>query len=89
MACKAVKKAVAKAKAEAYRALYEHLDTKEGEKEAYRLAKQRDKASKDVQQVRNIRDEDGNVLSSEEDILDRWKGYFEKLMNECTCSFSR
>ena len=82
MACKATKRAVAKAKAEAYRTLYEHLDTKEGEKDAYRLAKQRDKASKDVQEVRNIRDEDGNVLTSEEDILDRWKGYFERLMNE-------
>ena len=81
-ACRATKKAVAKAKAEAYDSLYEHLDTKEGEKEAYRLAKQRDKASQDVQHVRNIRDEDGNLLTSEEDILDRWKGYFEKLMNE-------
>ena len=82
MACKAAKKAVAKAKAEAYRALYERLETKEGEKEAYRLAKQRDKASKDVQQVRNIKDEAGNLLTCEDDILDRWKGYFEKLMNE-------
>jgi len=82
MACKVTKKAVAKAKADAYKSLYEHLDTKEGEKEAYRLAKQRDQESKDVQQVRNIRDEGGNLLTSEEDILGRWKGYFEKLMNE-------
>ena len=81
-ACRAAKKAVAKAKAKAYDSLYEHLDTKEGEKEAYRLAKQRDKASQDVQHVRNIRDEDGNLLTADEAILDRWKGYFGKLMNE-------
>ena len=82
VACKAAKKAVAKAREEAYRALYEHLDTKQGEKDVYKLAKQKDKESKDVQQVRNIKDEDGRVLTSEEEILDRWKGYFEKLLNE-------
>ena len=80
--CRAAKKAVAKAKAEAYKELYEHLETKEGEKEAYRLAKQKDKASRDVQQVRIIKDEKGDVLTNEEDILERWRGYFEKLMNE-------
>ena len=82
IACRTAKKAVARAKAEAYNSLYEHLNTKEGEKEAYRIAKQRDKASQDVQHVRNIRDADDNLLTSEEDILDRWKGYFERLMNE-------
>ena len=81
-ACRAAKKAVAKAKAESYKELYEHLETKEGEKEAYRLAKQKDKASKDVQQVRIIKDGKGEVLTNEEDILERWRGYFERLMNE-------
>ena len=81
-ACRAAKKAVAKAKAEAYKELYEHLETKEGEKQAYRLAKQKDKASKDVQQVRIIKDGKGDILTSEEDILERWRGYFENLMNE-------
>ena len=46
------KKAVAMAKRRAYDNLYARLETKEGEKELYRLAKQRDRAGKDVQHVR-------------------------------------
>ena len=56
--------------------------TKEGEKELYRLARQRDIAGKDVQHVRLIKDENGNVMVNSEVVLKRWKEYFEKLMNE-------
>ena len=45
------KKAVAMAKGRAYDNLYERLETKEGEKELYRLARQRDTARKDVQRA--------------------------------------
>ena len=65
------KKKVTKAKEKAYEELYEKSNSKEGEKDLYRLAKQRDKASKDVQQVGLIKDSDGNVLTSEDDILRR------------------
>ena len=75
------KREVAKAKAEAYDELYDRLDTEEGEKDLYRLARQRDRAGKDVQHVRVIKDADGNVLTSEESVLRRWKEYFEELMN--------
>ena len=51
------KKAVAMAKGHAYDDLYARLETKEGEKELYRLARQRDKTGKDVQHVRVIKDE--------------------------------
>ncbi|XP_019744436.1 uncharacterized protein LOC109527143 [Hippocampus comes] len=61
-----VKREVAKAKQKAYEELYERLDTKEGEKELYRLARQRNQAGKDVQQVRLIKDREGNVIASEE-----------------------
>ena len=46
------KKAVAMAKRSTYDNLYARLKTKEGEKELYRLARQRDRAGKDVQHVR-------------------------------------
>ena len=62
--------------------LYARLETKEGEKELYRLARQRDRAGKDVQHVRVINDENGNVMVNSEAVLKRWKEYFEKLMNE-------
>ena len=43
------------AKAKSKDELYEELDTKEGEKTLYRLARQRHQAGKDVQQVRMIK----------------------------------
>ena len=76
------KKAVAMAKGRAYDNLYSRLETKEGEKELYRLVRQRDRAGKDVQQVRVIKDENGNVMVNSEAVLKRWKEYFGKLMNE-------
>ena len=69
-------------KGRVYDDLYARLETKEGEKELYRLARQRDRARKDVQQVRVIKDESGNVIVNSKAVLKRWKEYFEKLMNE-------
>ena len=58
------------------------METKEGKKELYRLARHRDRAGKDVQHVRVMKDENGNVMVNSEAVLKRWKEYFEKLMNE-------
>ncbi|KAK3564825.1 hypothetical protein QTP86_027964, partial [Hemibagrus guttatus] len=77
-----VKREVSKAKQKAHDELYTRLDTREGEKDLYRLARQRDRDGKDVQQVRVIKDRDGRVLTSEESVQRRWKEYFEELMNE-------
>ncbi|KAK3518291.1 hypothetical protein QTP86_003825, partial [Hemibagrus guttatus] len=77
-----VKREVSKAKQKAYDKLYTRLDTREGEKDLYRLARQRDRDGKDVQQVRVIKDKEGRVLTSEESVQRRWKEYFEELMNE-------
>ncbi|KAK3557346.1 hypothetical protein QTP70_026574, partial [Hemibagrus guttatus] len=77
-----VKREVSKAKQKAYDELYTRLDTREEEKDLYRLARQRDRDRKDVQQVRVIKDRDGRVLTSEESVQRRWKEYFEELMNE-------
>ncbi|KAK3535532.1 hypothetical protein QTP70_016802 [Hemibagrus guttatus] len=77
-----VKREVSEAKQKAYDELYTRLDTREGEKDLYRLARQRDRDGKDVQQVRVIKDRDGRVLTSEESVQRRWKEYFEELMNE-------
>lgn len=61
------KKEVAKAKEKAYEKLYEKLDSREGEI-VYRLARQRDRAGRDVQHVRMITDAGDNVLTDEESI---------------------
>ena len=78
----ATKREVARAKEHAYEELYDKLETEAGQKELYRLAKQRERAGKDVQLVKVIKDENGVLRSSEEDVRQRWKNYFEKLMNE-------
>ena len=70
------------AKGRAYDDLYARLKTKEGEKELYRLARQRDRAGKDVQHMSVIKDENGNVIVNSEAVLKRWKEYFEKLINK-------
>ena len=70
------------AKGLAYENLYARLETKEGEKELYRLVRQRERTGKNVQQVQVMKDENGNVMVNTEAVLKRWKEYFEKLMNE-------
>ena len=67
------KKAVAMAKGRVYDNLYARLEKKEHEKEFYRLARQRDRAGKDEQHVRVIKDENGNVIVNSEAVLQRWK----------------
>ncbi|KAK3574013.1 hypothetical protein QTP86_034352 [Hemibagrus guttatus] len=48
-----VKREVSKAKHKAYDELYTRLDTREGEKDLYRFARQREQDGKDVQQYRD------------------------------------
>ena len=46
------------------------------------MARQRNRAGKDVQHVRVFKDKNGNVMVNSEAVLKRWKQYFEKLINE-------
>ena len=66
-----VKKAVKEAKLAAYDDMYKRLDTKEGELDIYKLARAREKKTRDLNQVRCIKDEDGNVLATENAVKDR------------------
>ena len=65
------KKAVSMTKVRAYDNFYVRLETKEGEKELYRLGRQRDRAGKNVQHVRIIKDENGNVIVNSEVVFKR------------------
>ena len=46
------------------------------------MARQTDRAGKDVQHVRVLKDKNGNVMVNSETVLKRWKEYFEKLINK-------
>lgn len=75
------KRTVAKARDEAFREWYEKMNTKEGEKMIYRVAKQRAKTRKDVGEVAVIKDKEGVLLTDEEKIKERWREYFNNLLN--------
>ena len=62
---KQAKREVAKAKNKVYDKLYEKLETKKGGNEVFKIAKQRNRQSKNVQQVRVIKSKTGKTLMEE------------------------
>ena len=79
--CRQAKRAVARAKNEAAQRIYDELNTKEGEAKIYKIAKARQRSRQDKQAVNIIKGMDGKILTEEEDIRERWKAYFEDLLN--------
>jgi len=69
------------AKGRAYEDLYQQLGMKEGEKDIYKMAKVRERKTRDFNQVKCIKDEMENILIKEDDIKHRWQEYFNKLFN--------
>lgn len=65
------KRVVRDAKLKAYENFYNELGTKEGESKIYKLAKSRDKKSKDLEGVRCIKNEEDKVLMKDEEIRER------------------
>ena len=61
--------------------MYDSLDSKDGQNMAIRIAKRKHRESTDVYQVKMIKDENDKVLHEEEEVKERWKIYFEQLMN--------
>jgi len=80
-AYKVAKKAVALAKNNAYERLYQKLETKEVEKHVFKLARTREKKTRDPTCIRCIKGEDGKVLVEEVEIRERWRSYFSRPFN--------
>ena len=78
---KKAKVAVAKAKDNAYKKWYDKLGTKEGEDMIYRIKKQRAEKRRDITETLVIKDKNGKVLTEERKIKERWREYFNKLLN--------
>ena len=49
---------------------------KEGEKDIYRMARARDRKTRDFNQVKCIKDEMKQLLVKEDEIRHRWQEYF-------------
>ena len=78
---KLTKKAVAKAREEAWRGWYEKLGTPEGEMTIYRVAKSRSKQQQDIGQMGMVRNANQEILTDGKDIKNRWKQYYQQLLN--------
>ena len=81
VANKAARKAVVTARAEAREEMYEGLETVEGQKKIFRIAKARD-GKKDKTYIRYMKNENGNILYNDKVIMNRWRNYFKGLLNE-------
>ena len=73
---------VIEAKSRAYVDFYQKLDTKEGEKHIFNLAKARSRQMQDLGTMKYIKDEGKRLLFRQEDIKMRWHQYFSQLLNE-------
>ena len=78
---KAAKRVVAMAKEEAFEELYTKLNTKDGAKIIYKLAKSRDIRSRDISDIAYVKDEYGSILTETGKIKERWKQHFDQLFN--------
>ena len=76
---KQAKREVAKTRNKPYEELYENWKQRRGK--MFKTAKQRNRQSKDVQQVKAIKSKTGEILMEEEKVKQRWKEYFDNLLN--------
>jgi hypothetical protein len=65
-----------------YDGLYQWLDTKEGEKDIFRMTKSQERKTRDIIQVKWIKDVTERLRNKDEDIKNMWREYFDKLFNE-------
>ena len=57
------------------------VGTKEGESDIYKMDKIRERKTRDIGQVKCIKDGAGQLLVKDEEIKHRWREYFDKLFN--------
>ena len=79
---KEAKKVVSDTKLNAYDDLYRRLGTWKWEKDIFKLAKTRERNSRDLDHIKCIKSNDQMVLVKDNDITKRWREYFCKLLNE-------
>ncbi|ETN76238.1 hypothetical protein NECAME_11805 [Necator americanus] len=79
------KKAESKAKSDRYKAVYDMLDTREGERAVYLSVRARRRSTLDLEHTKIVKGGDGAVLRRSDQILERWREYYNHLRNEEFC----
>jgi hypothetical protein len=69
---KTAKRTVSEARDQMHDGLYQQLGMKEGEKDIYKMAKSRERKTKDIIQVKCIKDETERLLIKDEGTKNRW-----------------
>jgi hypothetical protein len=87
VAKKIAKRAVSEVRGQMYDELYQRLGTKKWE-DIYRMVKSRERKTKNIIQVKCIKDATERLLTKNKDIKNRWWEYFDKLFNEDSGSSS-
>ena len=59
----------------------ERLDTKEGQRSVYRIAKQMAGERIDIVDMKCLKNESGEVLAEADVVKERWREYMERLLN--------
>jgi hypothetical protein len=74
--------AVAKAQEAERRKMAEMLEREDGKRNVFRVTKQLVRNNKDVVGQVCVKDKEGKVVAENEKILEVWRDYFDKLLNE-------
>ena len=72
---------MAKAKSKAYENLHSILCEKDGQRKAVWIAKQKNKKAQDVYQAKRVKESGEQIRTGEVQIRERWKEYYQQLMN--------
>jgi hypothetical protein len=75
-------KTVSEVRGQAYTKLSQKLDTKEDENNVYKMAKLRERKTRNFNQVKCTKDETDMFLVKDDEIKNGWREYFDKLFNE-------
>jgi hypothetical protein len=79
---KTAKRTESEVRGQMYDGLSQRLGTKEGEKDIYKMAKSRERKTRDITQVKCIKDATEQLLTKDKDIKNKWREYFNRLFNE-------
>lgn len=66
---------------QAFKEVFDRLDSKKEEKDRYRMAKKKQAKTNDMGEVKYIKDKNKNILVPDENIKDWWSAYFDELFN--------
>ena len=66
----------------------ENIKSKNGRNEMFKIAKNMKRDNKDLRGSKYIKNANGELIVKDNEVLDRWRNFFEKLLNEMSCYYT-